>query len=132
MGEGSDGSGVAGLVQAFLALANPWIQGASQASSGELAAGGDGLEPACVVAELAYGLDQLVSAYLDDQGLDVEAYGQVQQQVLIGLAEDLQMPADPVSDSVLLDANGDYDLHAVLDAYGTGLGDGEGGDSLDG
>ena len=111
-------AGVSRLVEAFLLLASPWLQSAGDTSTSEVVDAKDGLVPTTVVAELAYGLDQVVSSYLDDQGLDVEAYGRVQQQVLMDLAEDLPPPAEGGADPSLLDENGQYDMYAVLEAYG--------------
>jgi hypothetical protein len=114
-------SGVSHLVEAFLVLASPLLQSAGDACMRGGVEGQDELVSTTVVAELAYGLDQVVSGYLDDEGLDVEAYGRVQQEILMSLAEDLEPLSDddPVPD--LLDGNGQYDLFAVLEACGNGL-----------
>jgi hypothetical protein len=70
-----------------------------------------------VVAELAYGLDQAVSDFLDQQGMEVDAYGEVEQQLLGALAHDLEDQAGVNPDDLLDAAQNAYDTHAVLDAF---------------
>ena len=89
------------LVQAFLSAASePQPDGAQ----------------APVVAELAYGLDQAVSDFLDQHGLDVDAYAGVEQQALDLLAQDLQDQMGVNPDDLLNAGQDGYDSHAVLDA----------------
>ena len=93
---------IGSLVQAFLTAASePQAQG----------------ETAPLVAELAYGLDQAVSDFLDHHGLDVAAYGGVEQQMLHVLAHDLQDQAGVNPHDLLDSAQNGYDSHAVLDAF---------------
>ncbi|WP_259719831.1 hypothetical protein [Synechococcus sp. CS-1328] len=67
-------------------------------------------------AELAYGLDQTVSAYLEDQGLPVEHFQEIQQDLLNALADTLQERGLADHDSIAYDDFGNADGAAVLGA----------------
>lgn len=92
---------IGSLVQALLSVAaEPHADGAS----------------APVAAELAHGLDQAVSDFLDQKGLDAQAYGGVEQQALDLLAHDLQEQVGVNPEDLLNPGQDGYDSHAVLDA----------------
>ena len=93
---------IGALVQDFLTAAS-----AQQAAEAELP----------VVAEFAYGLDQAVSDFLDQQGMQVDAYGEVEQQLLGALAHDLEDQAGIDPQDLLDAAQNAFDTHAVLDAF---------------
>jgi hypothetical protein len=112
---------IAALVQDFLSAAS---------APGESASDGAAL------AELAYGLDQVVSEFLDHQGMQVDAYAGVEQQLLGALAHDLQDQAGIDPDGLLDGSQAGFDTHAVLEAlsqhWPEGLVDGpSGGMDLD-
>jgi hypothetical protein len=68
-------------------------------------------------AEIAYELDQVVSTYLDEQGLSVDAYQLIQQDVLNTIAHDLINQQDALDDcDVSFDADGNADPCAVVAA----------------
>lgn len=75
-------------------------------------------------ADLAYGLDEAVSNYLDQHSLPLEQYAELQQQVLEVLAQDLHSQGHLDSDLPLLDLQGQVDAYAVLEAYGQVLSEG--------
>ena len=100
---------IGSLVQAFLSAASePQVDGDS----------------APVAAELAHGLDQAVSDFLDQHGLDVDAYGGVGQQVLDLLVHDLQEQVEVNPEDMLNPGADGYDSHAVLDAISVHWADG--------
>jgi hypothetical protein len=68
-------------------------------------------------AELVYELDQVVSTYLDEQGLSTDAYQLIQQDVLNTIAHDLISFQDSLDDfDVSFDAQGNADPSAVVAA----------------
>jgi hypothetical protein len=82
-------------------------------------------EPGLVsAADLAYGLDEAVSSYLDQHSLPLEQYAELQQQVLEVLAHDLHNQGHLEEPLPLLDLQGQVDAYAVLEAYGQVLSDG--------
>ena len=81
-------------------------------------------EPGDRSAELAYELDQVVSAYLDEHELSAEAYHQIEQDVLNTIAADLD--TDPLGELGLelsYDADGNVDPMAVFTALDDQLDD---------
>jgi hypothetical protein len=75
-------------------------------------------------AELAYGLDEAVSRYLDQHSLPLEQYAELQQQVLEVLAQDLHSQGHLDSNLPLVDLQGPVDAYTVLEAYGQALSEG--------
>ncbi|MFQ6538116.1 MULTISPECIES: hypothetical protein [Aphanothece] len=68
-------------------------------------------------AEMAYELDQVVSAFLEEHQLSAEAYHQIEQDVLNTIAADLQADhLDPLGLGFSFDADGNVDPLAVFTA----------------
>ena len=96
------GEGIANLIEAFFTAvrASPDLQDQEGRS-----------------AELVYELDQVVSTYLDEQGLSADAYQLIQQDVLNTIAHDLINQQDALDDcDVSFDADGNADPSAVVAA----------------
>ncbi|MEA5423793.1 hypothetical protein [Synechococcus sp. CCY9202] len=72
--------------------------------------------PRLGTAELAYGLDQTVSTYLEDQGLPLEQYHEIQQDLLNALADTLHDQGLADHDAIVYDDLGNADGAAVLGA----------------
>jgi hypothetical protein len=85
------------------------------ATSGDTDGNGD-----LSVAELAYGLDQMVSSYVDSYGLSIEDHAVIQQEVYNHLAHDLNDPSVDDGIDIAFDASGDAngaDVLAALDDH---------------
>lgn len=97
------GDAIAGLIESFFEAVR---------SSPDLAA--QEARP----AELVYELDQVVSAYLEDQQLTPDAYQLIQQDVLNSIAHDLvsQQEDDATDLIVSFDDKGNADPSAVMAA----------------
>jgi hypothetical protein len=96
------GDGIATLIEAFFTAvrASPDLQDQEDRS-----------------AELVYELDQVVTTYLDEQGLSVDAYQLIQQDVLNSIAHDLINQPDALDAFyVSFDADGNADPSAVVAA----------------
>lgn len=77
----------------------------------------DPISPAERPAEIAYELDQVVSAYLDEHELSAEAYHQIEQDVLNTIASDLHArELEHPLPEFGYDADGKADPLAVLSA----------------
>jgi hypothetical protein len=96
------GDAIAGLIESFFEAVR---------SSPDLAA--QEARP----AELVYELDQVVSAYLEEQQLTPDAYQLIQQDVLNTIAHDLVNQHDDATDlSASFDDNGNVDPSALMAA----------------
>ena len=96
------GDAIAGLIESFFEAVR---------SSPDLAA--QEARP----AELIYELDQVVSAYLDEQQLTPDAYQLIQQDVLNTIAHDLVNQHDDATDlSTSFDDNGNVDPSVLMTA----------------
>lgn len=96
------GEGIANLIEAFFTAvrASPDVHGQVGRS-----------------AELVYELDQVVSTYLDEQGLSSDAYQLIQQDVLNTIARDLINHPDSLDHvDVSFDAEGNASPFAVVAA----------------
>lgn len=88
----------------------------TMASSGD-AEGDGGLSP----AELAYGLDDMVSSFIEENGLSIEDHAAIQRDVINTLAHELtDMQRDPFSapdgPDIAVDSTGDANSADVLAA----------------
>jgi hypothetical protein len=80
-------------------------------NSGDLDADGD-----LSSDELAYGLDQAVSNFIEDNSLSADDYGAIQQEVLNLLADELnELDTDSILEIAINDA-GDADAASVIAA----------------
>lgn len=97
----SDDAGVAELVVSFLeVLPGPDDLAQESATLG--------------MAELAYGLDQVVSSYLEQQGLPLEQYQEIQQNLINALADVIEEHGLNDHQPIGVDAFGNADGADVL------------------
>ncbi|MFM7675967.1 MAG: hypothetical protein ACKO5F_10375 [Synechococcus sp.] len=67
-------------------------------------------------AELAYGLDQTVSSYLEQQGLSLDHYHDIQQELLNALADVMEQRGITEQGAFAVDEFGNADGAEVLGA----------------